>query len=663
MQGTAGTVTTRTLIRRAGVILAAVILFAFATFTNAAAAGKGHLAPDLVEKIKKGTPGETVRLILAPTNDADATLLLDKAKAHGGNVRNAFRNLRLMVLDMPLGEVEAFSQEIGVDYLSPDRPVGALASHLQTTTGASLIYPTSNLLSSGVGVDGAGIGIAIIDSGVDGTHFDLGNGGSRRVIAAYDFVGSGSLDDPYGHGTHVAGIAAGNGYASLQSGVDYSGIAPKANIINLRVLDGYGHGSLSAVLAAIDYTIANQRLFNIRVVNLSLSAPPVDTYKNDPLCQAVEKATKAGLVVVVAAGNFGVDAYGNKQYGSIASPANSPAAITVGASNTQQTNYRSDDTIAPYSSRGPTMSHTTDPVTGTVIYDRLAKPDLVAPGFRIVSLERYQNYIVANHPALHVATSWSNNRALYMKMHGTSMSAGVVSGAVALMLQANPSLTPNQVKAILMYSAQIMNGPDLFEQGAGELNIDGAVRVAARMKSNAGSVAAGQTLVGWQGLPSPVSTIAGESLIWDQGMIWDSGWLSGQALLTTQQQAYAQSIIWGGGLYGAGVTYGAGLYGSNYVVYGRNGQWADVAWDSGSLLTSGLLYKNATFGSGMIWDAKVICGDFFVAGPSSLVWGNDSGLVWGNDSGLVWGNDSGLVWGLDSGLIWAFDQSLVWGLE
>jgi serine protease AprX len=643
MQGPAGTVTLRTLFRHAGVILAAVILIAFATLSNVAAAGKGHLAPDLVEKIRKGSPGETVRLILAPTTDADAAFVYDKAKAHGGNVRNAFRTLRLIVLDMPLGEVEAFSQETGVDYLSPDRPVGALASHLQTTTGASLIYPTSNLLSSGVGVDGAGIGVAVIDSGVDPDHFDLRNGGSRRVIASYDFVGSGSLDDSYGHGTHVAGIVAGNGYSSLQSGgVDYSGIAPRANIINLRVLDSYGHGTMSGVLAAIDYTIANRNMFNIRVVNLSLSAPPVDSYKNDPLCQAVEKATKAGLVVVVAAGNF-------------ASPAISPAAITVGATNTQQTNYRSDDTIAPYSSRGPTMSHTTDPVTGTVVYDRLAKPDLVAPGFRVVSLERYQNYVVTNHPALHVSTSWTNNRGLYMKMHGSSMSAGVVSGAVALMLQANPSLTPNQVKAVLMYTAQIMNGPDLFEQGAGQINIDGAVRLAKRLRPDAGTVAVGQTLVGYSGLPLPQSTIAGESLIWDQGLIWDSGWLSGQALLTTQQQAYAQSIIWGGGLYGAGVTYGAGLFGSGYVVYGRNGQWSDIAWDAGTLLTSGLLYKNVTYGSGLIWDSKVICGDFFVAGPSSLIWGNDSGLVWGNDSGLVWG--------LDSGLIWAFDQSLVWGLE
>jgi subtilisin family serine protease len=656
MQGSAGKIASfRTLIRHAGVILAAVILIAFATFSNVTAAGKGHLAPDLVEKLKKGSPGETVRLVLSPAAGADIALLYDRAKAHGADIRGEFRHVRLVVLDMPLGEVEAFSQELGVDYLSPDRPVGALASHLQTTTGASNVYPTGNWLVNGGGWDGQGIGVAIIDSGVDSEHSDLRDFGTRRVIASYDFVGSGSLDDPYGHGTHIAGIIAGNGYSGLQVGVDYAGIAPRANIINLRVLDNYGHGYLSNVIAAIDYTIANRKLFNIRVVNLSLSAPPVDSYKNDPLCQAVERATKAGLVVVVAAGNFGVDAYGNKQYGSITSPANSPAAITIGATNTQQTNYRSDDTMAPYSSRGPTMSHTTDPVTGTVVYDRLAKPDLVAPGFRVVALERYQNYIVTNHPTLHVDVAQANNHGRYMKMHGTSMSAGVVSGAVALMLQANPSLTPNQVKAILMYTAQMMNGPDLFEQGAGQLNIDGAVRLAKRLRPDAGSVPAGQTLVGWNGLPLPTSSVAGEWLIWDQGLIWDSGWLSGQALLTTQQQAYAQSIIWGGGLYGAGVTYGAGLFGDNYVVYGRNGQWADVAWDSGTLLGSGLLYRNATYGSGLIWDARVICGDFFVAGPSSLIWGNDSGLVWGNDSGLVWG--------LDSGLIWTFDQSLVWGLE
>src|SRR5206468_12851040 len=220
-----------------------------------------------------------------------------------------------------------------------------------------------------------------------------------------------------------------------------------------------------------------------------------------------------------------------------------PAAITGGATYSRGTDARLDVVVSPFSTRGPTLSHTTVPLTGAVTYDNLAKPDLVAPGARIVSLERDNNYLVTTYPALHVDGTRTNSR--YMMLSGTSMSTGVVSGAVALMLQANPSLTPNQVKAILMYTAQIMNGPSLFEQGAGLLNVDGAVRVAAAMSSKAATAVVGQKLVTGQGLPAPQSVIAGETVAWSQSLIWGFGALRGQAVLTTQQTAYTQSLIWG----------------------------------------------------------------------------------------------------------------------
>src|SRR2546427_3347589 len=411
---------------------------------------------------------------------------------------------------------------------------------------------------------------SILDSGIDPDHFDLRDDrGRRHVVLSSDFTGRGGLDDPYGHGTHIAGIVAGDGSSASAIGRDYSGIAPGASLINFKVLDENGHGYVSSVVAAIDQAISLRNYFNIKVINLSLAAPPVDSYVNDPMCKAVERATRAGIVVVTAAGNFGQDSNGNKVYGGITSPGISPSAITVGATNTRGTDVRSDDTVAPYSSRGPTLAHTTDPVTGQVAYDDLVKPDLVAPGTRLVSLERYNNLLVTYYPVLHVDTG--NNvgtERRYMVLTGTSMASGVVSGAVALMMQANPSLTPNQVKAILMYSAQIMDRPDLFEQGAGMLNIEGAVRLAKSVNRFANALPAGANLTSLGALPAPTqTTVAGETFTWSQSLIWGIGMLRGEAVLTTQQTAYAQSLIWGIGRcdsWGLGVTYYDGLFSDSY---------------------------------------------------------------------------------------------------
>jgi serine protease AprX len=133
----------------------------------------------------------------------------------------------------------------------------------------------------------------------------------------------------------------------------YGGVATGANLIDVRVLNSQGIGTVSSVIAGINWAIQNKTSYNIRVMNLSLGTAITQSYKTDPLCQAVGKAVDAGIVVVVAAGNWGKDSYGNTIYGGILSPANSPKVITVGATNTQQTNRRSDDLITTYSSRGP----------------------------------------------------------------------------------------------------------------------------------------------------------------------------------------------------------------------------------------------------------------------------------------------------------------------
>src|SRR5581483_9416362 len=189
--------------------------------------------------------------------------------------------------------------------------------------------------------------------------------------------GKGSANDQYGHGTHVAGIVAGTGKNSSGQKDIYTfrGIADGVNLINLRVLDKNGAGTDSQAIAAIEMAIQLKSQYNIRVINLSLGRPVYESYTLDPLCQAVEQAWQAGIVVVAAAGNDGRnDAAGTGGYGTIEAPGNDPYVITVGAMNTMGTPSPADDKMASYSSKGPTL------------FDRVAKPDIVAPGNRIISV-------------------------------------------------------------------------------------------------------------------------------------------------------------------------------------------------------------------------------------------------------------------------------------
>ena len=222
---------------------------------------------------------------------------------------------------------------------------------------------------------------------------------------------------------------------------------------------------------------------------MSLGAPAISSYKNDPICQAVRKLADAGIVVVAAAGNSGKTSAGQKIYGGIHSPGNEPSAITVGASNTYGSDTRNEDTIATYSSRGPTRSFSTDN-DGVKHYDNLIKPDLVAPGNKIVSAEAANNYLVSFHPKLET-NNYSTSNMKLMSLSGSSVSAPMVSGAAAMLLEANPDLTPNMVKMILMYTAQPLTGFNTFEQGAGQLNVAGAVSVAKLVRTSWGLLGLG----------------------------------------------------------------------------------------------------------------------------------------------------------------------------
>ncbi len=288
------------------------------------------------------------------------------------------------------------------------------------------------------GYTGKGITIALIDSGIY-PHADL----SSRIIAFKDFIkGKSSPYDDNGHGTHVAGCAAGNGRRSKGR---FKGTAPEANIVGVKVMDEKGYILEPNVIAGIEWCMANRKRYKIRVINLSLGIPKTVTCADDPLCQAVEKAVKIGITVVKSAGNRG------PEKGTITSPGNSSAVITVGSSFTQKVGSNKLEKVATFSSRGPSL------------YDEQMKPDIVAPGVSITSLRVPGSYLDRSFPKL-------RRRKKYFTLSGTSMSAPIVTGIVAQMLQKNPTLKPNQVKAQLKSNARSLNLPS-YVQGRGRVDV------------------------------------------------------------------------------------------------------------------------------------------------------------------------------------------------
>ncbi len=237
-------------------------------------------------------------------------------QAKGGRFRSALPLVRAAAYSLPYAALEALAADPDVAYVSPDRPVTASLDYATRAAQVDAAWVS-------YGLDGTGIGVAVIDSGIADVN-DVHN----RLVYSQSFVpANNSVKDGYGHGTHVAGILAGNGKSSTGGGYTrtFKGLAPNANIISLRVLDDSGAGNESAVIAAIQKAVSLKNTYNVRVINLSLGRPVRESFRTDPLCQAVEAAWKAGIVVVVAAGNEGRNnSKGTDGYGTIGSPGTIP---------------------------------------------------------------------------------------------------------------------------------------------------------------------------------------------------------------------------------------------------------------------------------------------------------------------------------------------------
>ncbi|HEX8292443.1 MAG TPA: S8 family serine peptidase, partial [Pyrinomonadaceae bacterium] len=317
---------------------------------------RGKVSPDLKEKVR-GAGDAPVGILLQLNGPAGERLnaVLNRAGVH---VRGRFEHFNSAALDLPASAVEELAALPEVELVAADRPV-EVTGHVNTTTGVEAVRAQTTATGAQYSLDGTGIGVAVIDSGVYASHESFLNAsGVTRVAASVDFTGYPKTvnSDIYGHGTHVAGLAAGD---DNLYGATYNGVAPNARLINLKVLDDYGKGTASQLLSALNWVMTNRTKYNIRVVNLSLGTAAIDSYKNDPLCKAVRSLVNAGVVVVAAAGNDGKNSAGQKVYGRIHSPGNEPSAITVGASNTFGTDARADDTVTTFSSRGPTRSYWT----------------------------------------------------------------------------------------------------------------------------------------------------------------------------------------------------------------------------------------------------------------------------------------------------------------
>jgi serine protease AprX len=657
----------------------AAALAVFALGTNAFAAGRTPHPAGLHhgQGVRSGQPNSNAKNYLldselskrvAGGHDQETTgIILDLQPA--ATIPPAFKQYlkrdgklgqNSWVLNVPnrlLKQLAAHPSTFRIHY---DRPTFKHNYRTSLTTGTRAVQKA-------LGLTGAGIGIAVIDSGIATWHDDLTNHtsttypyGDQRVSAFVDFVNSQVTPyDDDGHGSHVAGILAGNG---RDSNGQKAGVAPDASLVVLKVLDSNGSGTVSNLIAALDWVLANHNQYNIRVVNMSVGSSIHESYFTDPLTLAAKRVVDAGIVVVTAAGNMGQNALGQEQYGGIGSPANAPWVMTVGASSTNGTNQRDDDTMASFSSRGPTY------------LDWGAKPDLVAPGVGTVSLAAPGSTLYETMSAFLVPGSVPTDSVPYLSLSGTSMAAPVVAGTVALMLQADPSLTPNAVKAILQYTAQQYAGYDALTEGAGFLNSLGAVRLAQFYAT------------AQPGQAPPVQSM------WSQHIIWGNHMLSGGlplpdknafALTTTWgvgQTADGDNIVWGTSQDGDNIVWGTAQDGDN-IVWGTADGDDNIVWgtDCGGADCDNIVWGTADAGDNIVW-GTADAGDNIVWGTAGLdsdniVWGTasvDDNIVWGTmwaDDNIVWGTDSAddnIVWGTDSAddnIVWGTgaDDNIVWG--
>ncbi len=539
----------------AGALLAAPSVHA----DSFAAKTDSFLAPTLAAK---SAPGWSAVILKTegPLTAAQETRLT----ALGADITRRLPFIHAVALRLPSRNLRSLAALPFVTHLSADSMVKKSDAFTEGASGDAQAYQQ-------YGLTGQGVIVAVLDSGVAPSG-DLGS----RLYNVISFVpGDPSTTDKCGHGTHVAGIVAGSGQNSSGPGFKqtFHGIARGAYIAGVRVLDQTGQGTVSSVLAGIQYVVQVKQQYNYTapvVMNLSLGHPVGESYTTDPLCQGVEAAWKAGIVVVCAAGNSGRlntkntagaanEGWGTA-YGSIQSPGNDPYVITVGASKNMD-GLHNHDRIATYSSRGPSR------------LDLILKPDIIAPGNKVISLNDPGSYLATTYAvkdqvpmAYYETGAVSGLSADYMQLSGTSMAAPVVAGAAALLLQKYPTLTPDTVKARLMVSADKWAAPDASGNpkgatdpctyGAGYLDIPAALASTVTTTQAALSPALTQDGQGNVYL-NPANIVSASHVIWGSTGLTDLHVIWGSTTLSASNALAASHVIWGSSVWSDHVIWGS----------------------------------------------------------------------------------------------------------
>ena len=594
-----------------------------------------------------------------------STQSISKALAdHGDVIALDDANLNTIAAEIHSEDLDALGESNAVLSVSVDALVRAdaygrwgfdLLTAQQTLVRVNEEDLRLTLGLAGDSLIGTGVVVAVIDSGI-APLADFKGRIAAFVDCTYQTCKSTSAFDDYGHGTHVAGLIAGAN----------SGVAPGATLIGLKVLDEEGSGRTSDVIKALQWVRANKQRYHIQVANVSLGHPIYEKAETDPLVIAVQETVRAGVKVVVAAGNFGINPEtGEPGYAGITSPGNSPNAITIGALQTFNTVGRDDDRVAPYSSRGPTW------------YDGFLKPDVVAPGDSLMST------LPLNSTLTKKLLDAGAERSSYARLSGTSMATAVASGVVATVLEANgrhaatmthkrlgalaiSPLSSGAVKALLQFTAFPVrddNGElyDELTQGAGGINAGGAITLAARID---GSIAPPDYWLTGPSIGAFGSTLIGrQSYTWRQSILWDDNIVWGSGLVTHNQSVWNDNIVWGSD---DNIVWGS-TSGDDNIVWGSadddNIVWGSVAeWADNIVWGSGLIGLN--LGDNIVWgsDDNIVWGS-----DDNIVWGSDDNIVWGsvNEDNIVWGSldDDNIVWGSYDNIVWGSDDNIVWGSE
>ena len=555
------------------------VFLAVTNLVGASPVPDNKISRDLLES--KEAEADIILIHADNDDDSSRSDREEKVRSFGGSNLTHFSGLGVSSLHANRALLEELSKDNKIRFIAPNRKISSSA------ISGSNVYDQPDVrtvlgLTNATTQTGSGVGVAVIDSGVNKLA-GFGTTGAcyiSRVVYSENFASDAGTNDLFGHGTHVASILGSN---SACDGTYSTSSATGVKIINLRVLNALGIGSDASVIAAIDRAIALKSSYNIKVMNLSLGRGIFDTFVNDPLCQAVERAWKAGIVVVVAAGNMGRYPVTNG-YATIASPANDPFVITVGAVRDPVNGLkssRSDDTITSYSSKGPS------------ILDHVVKPDLVAPGNLMIARTVFPSTLTTLFPGNTI--QFDDIAGSYFKLSGTSMATPVVAAAAALLMQKDSTLTPDQVKARLMKTswkgmaatASINDAlsnttfnvqQDLFTIGSGYLDVSAALANTEKIGSTQSAISPRAVMLstGKVQLTTSYPNLTGLNVVWGTNVVWGENVVWGSNVLL------ANNVVWGDN-----VVWGTNVSSGYNVVWGSNVVWGDSLPFSMALSSAG----------------------------------------------------------------------------